>query len=312
MAQFVPQIINSLEVAYKHRNQIQAFEALRALWEPIFSGIESQNSLSKKYLNLNTYSDNLPSSKYNYPGKDGINFIDVGSAGCLPSPWNENKHRIANFLKFEPRSHSNLDTKDTDKPTISVDVALWRESCERNFYIYQGFGGSGSSFFLPNHEYVLENFEVLKNRGPATLASTWLKRSKLDRVEKIHCYKLDEVLENLNQPFPYHFLKIDAQGAEYEILKGAEKFLENQCVGLHLELFVFPLYKDIKLLPEVVDYLKKFEFQLVKKYPAHGSFDSQHDCLFIKKGSHEVVSLLETVYQIENINSVTPSDSVTF
>lgn len=82
-------------------------------------------------------------------------------------------------------------------------------------------------------------------------------------------------------------------------MRGAEKLLRETCVGLHLELFEIPLYKGIKLLPEVVEYVKGFDFELVKKFPAHGSFDSQHDCVFLKKGQKG--RIVDTIQQIYNL-----------
>lgn len=92
---------------------------------------------------------------------------------------------------------------------------------------------------------------------------------------------------------------IDAQGAEYEILKGSQSFLSESCIGLHLELFTLPLYKGITLLDDVEAYLLNFGFQLVKKYPAHGTFDSQHDCLFLKdRADPDLLATIRNIYGI--------------
>lgn len=230
----------------------------------------------------------------NLRGKGRVNLIDVGSAGHLPSPWNENANAIRYLLKFEPRGES------SKTPYVAtVDAALWEINCERDFYIYRGFEGTGSSLFQQNYEYVTENFEELRRRGSRSLADTWFERSQMVGVERICCRTLDDVLQELDHPFPYHFLKIDAQGAEYEILKGAESFLRRSCLGLHLELFVLPLYRGIKLQPDVVAYLAGLDFDLVKKFPAHGSFDSQNDCVFMKRGQrNEASDAVRKVYGV--------------
>jgi len=230
----------------------------------------------------------------NFRRKGPVNLIDVGSAGTLPYPWKKNPHLIRNLLKFEPRDEA------THLPhVITVSSALWEENCERDFYIYRGRKGSGSSLFEQNYEYVAEHFEELRKHGPQGLAKTWFERSRLERVERIACRTLDDVLEELGQPFSYHFLKIDAQGAEYPILRGAEKLLSGSCIGLHLELFIIPLYKGIRLLDEVQGYLRGFGFELLKKFPAHGSFDSQHDCLFLKENSNsKIENIIRTIYEL--------------
>lgn len=230
----------------------------------------------------------------NYRGKGTVNLIDVGSVGDLPYPWKENARKVHHLLKFEPR----------DQPSKSLNIAtmncaLWETNADRDFYIYTGFRGTGSSLLQQDYEYVAENLEQLRGLGPTDLADTWLERSQLDRIETVACRRLDDVLHDLGHPFPYHFMKVDAQGAEYEILKGGEGFLSESCVGLHLELFVIPLYKGIKLLPKVAEYLNGFGFTLVKKFPAHGTFDSQHDCIFLKRDA--VGPVADTIRQIYDL-----------
>ena len=230
----------------------------------------------------------------NFRNQGIVNLIDIGSAGNLPVPWRENANKIQHLLKFEPR-----DQPVTNPNIVTIDAALWEVNGERDFYIYKGLGGSGSSLFQQNYDYVSENFDQLRRRGPESLANSWFERSQLDRIEKTFCRKLDDILQELNYTFAYDFIKIDAQGAEFQILKGAETFLRDNCIGLHLELFEIPLYRDIKLLPEVVDFLQDFGFDLVKKFKAHGSFDSQHDCLFLKRGSMtKKIGIVQQIYHL--------------
>ena len=217
-------------------------------------------------------------SVINYRDNGIINFIDIGSLGRLPEPWFSNSRYIKNLLSFEPQEESS-----ERKNVIISSHALWSEDCKRPFYIYKGLKGSGSSLFEQNFEYVNQNFETLKKSGPRHLANTWHERSELLKVTECNCKTLDHILEELNLPFSFDFLKIDAQGAEYEILKGAENFLNNSCSGLQLELFNIPLYKGIKLMPEVTGLLKGYGYILVKKMPFHGTFNSQNDCIFIKQ-----------------------------
>jgi len=228
----------------------------------------------------------------NFRGKGVVNVIDVGAVGDLPSPWHENAPSIRHLLRFEPREEASQTPWCT-----TVKAALWEKAGERDFYVYAGMGGVGSSLLDQNFEYVREHYDELKHRGPRRLAETWFERSKLERVERIKCMTLDEVLSSLDHPFPYHFVKIDAQGAEYNILRGFEEGLRGDCIGLQLELFTVPLYRGITLLPDVVDYLRDFDLELVKKFPAHGTFDSQHDCVFLKNGAQgEVADTVRAVY----------------
>lgn len=232
-----------------------------------------------------------------------INFIDVGSAGDLPEPWSQHQRLIGKCLRFEPREKG-----ENNEEIVSLNTMLWENEEVRNFFIYRGKNGSGSSLFLQNYDYVLKNFDTLKKNGPPHLADTWLERSLPVDVQPVACQTLDNVLQELNSVHKYHFMKIDAQGAEYQILKGAQNYLENDCYGLQLELFQIPLYKGITLLEDVVHYLEELDFQLVKKYPAHGSFNSQHECIFLRKGlNNRIMSMIRQAYQLPPAEAAPPA-----
>ena len=221
-----------------------------------------------------------------------LGFIDVGSVGGLPPPWRENANFVKFLLNFEPN----------DKPTRSANIftyntALWESDKTLPFYVYKGLNNTGSSLFKQNMDYVKKNFQSLRLRGPKELAETWFDRSSLVATAELKCRALDGILTEELKGIKFHFLKIDAQGAEFNILKGAQAFLSGSCIGLHLELFTLPLYHEIVLLDEVEKYLSVFGFELVKKFPPHGSFNSQHDCLFLKSGGDlERLSIIRRVY----------------
>ncbi len=218
--------------------------------------------------------------RLNHGGRGQINFIDVGSVGALPEPWFSNQDAIRFLLNFEPN-----DPVKRTADSLTLDTALWESAEERPFYVYKGFSASGSSLFEQNLDYVRQNFEQLKQRGPRELADSWFERSALIRQSSLRCQPLDAVLAASVPDVPFHFLKIDAQGAEMNILRGADALLRGPCIGLHMELFTLPLYKGIALMPEVQAHCEGLGYRLVKQFPAHGSFASQHDCLFLRDGA---------------------------
>ncbi len=76
------------------------------------------------------------------------------------------------------------------------------------------------------------------------------------------------------------FLKIDIQGMELEVFKGAHNFLKNQCLGIRVEVAFHQVYENQPLFFEIDSHLRKlgflpFEFvelhswrrDSVKKYP---------------------------------------------
>lgn len=219
----------------------------------------------------------------NRGGRGVVGLIDVGSVGDLPNPWHKRSDLVSHVLKFEPRDPSS----ETPR-VVTIDTALWSTTAKLPFYVYAGQSGHGSSLFRQNIDYVRENFDTLRTLGPSHLAETWFERSRLDHVEEIQCTTLDAVLRDRTEP--YHVLKIDAQGAERQILEGASHFLSGgDCTALHLELFTVPLYEGIALRPEVEDFLDGFGFSLVKEYPPHATFDAASDCVYMRRGATGVV-----------------------
>lgn len=234
----------------------------------------------------------------NYKNQGFINLIDVGAIGKLPSPWLENANSVNKLLRFEPR-----ESASKSKDIISLDVAVGGENGKRAFYVYKGNNSQGSSFYEQNVEYVDVNFEELKKRGNPALAATWHERSQLVKTMQVNCQKLDKVLADLKYREPFDFLKVDAQGAEYEILLGAEKFLKNDCLGITLELFDIPLYKGIALRDKVVAYLDRMGFEPAQTLEAHGSFNSVQDYVFLKKhpptSAQKKIDFIRKIYEID-------------
>lgn len=229
----------------------------------------------------------------NRGGHGVVGLIDVGSVGQLPGPWYQRSDLVSHVLKFEPRDPSG----ETPR-VVTIDAALWREPATLPFHVYAGQAGHGSSLFRQNVDYVRDNFDTLRNVGPSHLAETWFERSRLDHVEEVHTTTLDAVLAE--RPEPYHVLKIDAQGAERQILEGAANYLAGgDCLALHLELFRLPLYEGIALRPEVEEMVDGMGFTLVKEYPPHGSFDSQNDCVFLRRGAAgPAANAIRTAYNL--------------
>ena len=227
----------------------------------------------------------------NRGGRGVVGLIDVGSVGELSEPWYRHAASVSHVLKFEPRDPSrrlrNVET---------IDAALWKEPARLPFYVYKGLQGTGSSLFRQNLDYVRQNFETLRKRGPIELAETWLERSEIDHVVELDCTTLDEVLSN--QPKPYHVLKVDAQGAEQQILEGAIDYLAGgDCQALHLELFRIPLYENATLRPDVQAWLEERGFDLVKENHPHGTFDSQNDCVFLRRDAKgPIAGTIRSVY----------------
>ena len=92
--------------------------------------------------------------------------------------------------------------------------------------------------------------------------------SKIIGKEKVQVYPLDEIGVEYSQSAKNIFIKIDVQGFEQELLKGAQAMIDK-AVGVEMEISLIPLYENQNwLLPQVLDYMGNKGFQLTSIVPA--------------------------------------------
>jgi hypothetical protein len=81
-------------------------------------------------------------------------------------------------------------------------------------------------------------------------------------------FPLDEIGKTFIGDAKNIFLKIDVQGFEHEVLKGASEMI-TLAKGLEMEISLIPLYEgQTWLLPEVLEFMKQKGFQLRSIVPA--------------------------------------------
>lgn len=92
--------------------------------------------------------------------------------------------------------------------------------------------------------------------------------SKIIGKEKVQVYPLDEIAEQYSNNAKNIFLKIDVQGFEQEVLKGAQSVI-NKAKGIEMEISIVPLYENQNwLLPQVLDFMSQNGFELTSIVPA--------------------------------------------
>lgn len=210
-----------------------------------------------------------------------INVIDIGSVGGLDLPWCFHQDKIGRSLSFEP-----------NEPTILLgdhlryDSAIWNFDGEGKFYV-SGPNGTGSSLLKQNYKWVRDNFDAIKNDGDFRLNNSWFERSKITHEFDCKIKKLDTVLKEIEkireQKDCFHFLKSDTQSGELFVLQGAQNYLKEDCLGLDLELFRYPLYEGIVTEEEVKNYLDNMGFYVAGWTGYQNSFNATSDYLFLRR-----------------------------
>ena len=193
----------------------------------------SKNILNKQDLSKTNLFLNINNNK------NKLCLFDIGGAGGLQTRWKLFEKNIRAIF-FEPDQRSFLELKNSGLEVI--DKALWSETTQKEFYLTKKL--QTSSMYVPNRAY-LDLFPDSK-------------RYDIVKTTKVEVTELDNLVDIHNQP---HFLKLDIQGAELEVLKGSVNTLKN-VLGLEVEINFKEIYKKIPLANDVEKFLYSQGFVL--------------------------------------------------
>ena len=174
------------------------------------------------------------------------------------------------FYSFEPINEVLKKQKkffSSKKNIIFFNFALGKESETKIFNITKRID---SSSFLEINDLVKNTDYLIKE-----------KRS-------IEIRALDKIIkgENLIKPI---LIKIDVQGYEFEVLKGAGNIL-RQTKYIIIEVSENEIYKGQSLTNEIINYLENFNFSSTNEtefYQIPGTKFKQKDILFINRNFNE-------------------------
>jgi FkbM family methyltransferase len=176
-----------------------------------------------------------------------LRLVDVGGAGGLQAKWLNVADKIAPIL-FEPNpaeaAKLRLSLSGAVSRSLVLETALSNVAGPQVLNIARHFGCT--SLRQPNHD-VLSGYRI----------------QRLFRVKdtaQVECTRYD-ILYNTGQVPAPDAIKIDVQGYEYEVLQGFGALLQD-CIGIELESHLYPIYRDQRLLHDLVAFLADFGFVL--------------------------------------------------
>ncbi len=93
-------------------------------------------------------------------------------------------------------------------------------------------------------------------------------QNALERVETVQVRTFDGMMDELADkcPFGQTFMKLDTQGYDLEVVRGAEKFM-SRVVAVQSEVSVRKLYKEIPSFVESHDFLSERGFDMTGLFP---------------------------------------------
>lgn len=147
----------------------------------------------------------------------------------------------------------------------SFDVALGAETGEKTFTIWDDL--DGSSFLPPADKKLL----------------------KEEKQRVVHMTTIDQLMDDFDLEIP-EIVKIDVQGYELEVLKGASNIIgETEVFILEVSMFPFDDLPDVPVFDEVYEFMKEkgyvvYDFGGFHRRPLDGAL-GQCDVCFVLKDS---------------------------
>lgn len=204
----------------------------------------------------------------------GVNIQNVQDVGAHKGLWSKSLKdhclKNSNFFLFEANLDHERDLRKIGSPYF---INLLSDSIkEVKFY---NNNNTGDSYFIENtNEYEEKNF---------------VKKTTTT---------LDITSKKENLPFP-DLLKIDTQGSELDILKGAKETIKN-CLLIYLECPIIDYNKNSPSLTEYINYLNLIGYIPTDICEVHRIDEVliQIDILFIKKSEFNKINSKDKILNI--------------
>lgn len=183
---------------------------------------------------------------------ENFNLLDIGASGGVEKKWKVFQQKIK-IVSYEP------DILEFEKLIINDNLG-------NNIYINEALGSNieKSKLFITKKQQLSS---VL--RPDPLIINKYVNSERFDIVNEIdiNLTTLDNSLR-IAKVEAIDFIKIDTQGSELSILKGAIQILPT-VIGIEIEVELNPIYKDQPIFSEVDIFIRNLGFELMELEPAY-------------------------------------------
>ncbi|MAC93776.1 MAG: hypothetical protein CMC01_08815 [Flavobacteriaceae bacterium] len=172
-----------------------------------------------------------------------INYVDVGARDDISELLKKIQVNL-NVYGFEtdPNENELLNKKFPNRKYY--EYGLW--SSKKNLELFVTNDPSSSSLYKPN---ISEN---------SNYKDSFHDNRKIIKQLKVNVVKMDDLIK-----ISPDFIKIDTQGSEYEIIRGAIKILENNCPLISLETWTRDVYKGSPTFEKIIPILTDLGYEIL-------------------------------------------------
>lgn len=223
-----------------------------------------------------------------------ITVFDVGAKGGVYSFPKLIKHTNSYGFEPNPKEYNSLISNKNSSITY-FPFALGEKKEIRDFNITKH--ASYSSFLK------FDNINFEKHFGFMKDYHIWKKGMKTEKTISVETQNIDNILAQ-EKIKTIDFLKLDTQGTELEILKGAKQALKNNKIGVIFTEFSFiQSYLNQNLFSELEIYLRNLGYELIdcKFYPEE-ILNSPFNTKILDKTRYSVGGDAIFVPRLENTN----------
>jgi len=173
-----------------------------------------------------------------------LTLVDIGARGEIQKIWNPLKNNIK-FIGFEPDkdAYSVLNSSNKKNKNEYYNVALSERNEEKKLFVTKD--PFCSSLYKPN----IEKIKIYESQN-------W-KTKTVQHEINISCTKLDYVINSC-----IDYIKIDTQGSELNILKGAEKTLLEQNPIVTCETWCTEVYRNAPMFNHIINYMVSLGYEV--------------------------------------------------